>query len=134
MLPAGPQWLRGDPSKPLGQRSTSAEPSSPAEGLARRLCCARCARPITSEEEATSAEGSHEHTRVNPAGVRFHFRCFARAPGCAIQGARTPAHSWFAGYVWQYAHCGGCGVHLGWYFQGGAPFFGLVAERLVAPS
>ena len=34
-------------------------------------------------------------------------------------------------YRWRLALCAGCHVHLGWHYSGGAPFFGLILDRLV---
>lgn len=78
--------------------------------------------------------GGHEHGRINPAGLSFHIACFAAAPGAAAVGPATLEHSWFAGYGWRIALCGGCGEQLGWRFEApdGDRFFGLIVGRLMA--
>ncbi|HZV00250.1 MAG TPA: cereblon family protein [Planctomycetota bacterium] len=97
----------------------------------RVIVCGSCGHEITAEEERISRGGSHRHTRVNPGGWVYEFGCFARAPGCRVEGESTLEHTWFAGHAWRIAGCGQCGRHLGWHFEGpeGA-FFGLILERL----
>jgi hypothetical protein len=92
--------------------------------------CAACGHAVTRELDAIEVGGSHVHTRLNPLGVLFRFGCFGAAPGVRTSGEPSADHSWFAGCLWQYAHCGECGAHLGWTFSGAASFFGLVLERL----
>jgi len=96
----------------------------------RPLVCRFCASLITSAKEAIEVGGSHVHTRLNPASVLFRFGCFRLAPGARVSGEPSSEHAWFAGCLWQYAHCGKCGAHLGWAFSGADVFFGLVLERL----
>lgn len=92
--------------------------------------CATCGAVVTHEHERISIDGSHEHTRLNPAALAFRFGCFRDAEGCVVFGPATSEHSWFAGCAWAFAHCRGCGVHLGWHFSGAMQFFGLVLQRL----
>ncbi|HZA51922.1 MAG TPA: cereblon family protein [Myxococcaceae bacterium] len=89
---------------------------------------------MTWEDRRIEISGQHAHTAVNPAGIEFHFGCFADAEGCAVHGEPTDEHTWFPGCFWQFAHCRGCAAHLGWYFTGAATFFGLVLERLAPGS
>ena len=96
----------------------------------RPLVCAACGRGITWEDQRRDVSGRHEHTRVNPVGIEYHFGCFSDAEGCAVSGERTDEHTWFPGCAWQLAHCRGCGVHLGWFFSGADRFYGLVLDRL----
>lgn len=97
----------------------------------RRLRCRVCGAPITSPDERIPIAGSPIHRRVNPAGIEFEFGCFAEAPGAAVTGEPTAEFSWFAGYVWSYALCRRCGVHLGWLFEGATlRFYGLILNRL----
>ena len=98
---------------------------------ARAIRCKACGRPITTSAERTSIAGAHEHTRFNPHGSVFRFGCFRAAPGCIVAGEPTGDDTWFTGYRWSYALCGGCGEHLGWRFDGDPGFFGLVLEKLV---
>ncbi len=94
------------------------------------LFCVRCAHRITSEAHRIERGGSHEHTRMNPAGVVFRFGCFSRADGCRVTGVPTTEHTWFWGFAWRFAHCARCQAHLGWQFTGEGEFFGLILDRL----
>jgi len=124
-------------------RQRGGEPSSAPEeevaieeracgDLSRRILCAACRRPITSEAQRIRVRGRHEQRCVNPAGILFHIGCFRRAPGCRILGTLTHEFTWFPGFAWNYAVCAGCGVLLGWHYQGKgqAAFFGLILNRL----
>jgi hypothetical protein len=76
--------------------------------------------------------GQHEHVCVNPSGIPFHIGCFRSAPGCQALGVPESYWSWFDGYGWQVATCGGCAHHLGWAFSGeGGGFYGLIVARLL---
>ncbi len=97
----------------------------------RRLLCAACGEPITTDEQRISIAGRHVHRRVNPVGVEFEFGSFSAAPGSVVVGQPTTEFAWFAGYSWVYAICRGCGAHLGWLFEGHEPrFFALILNRL----
>ncbi|HJL15627.1 MAG TPA: cereblon family protein [Sandaracinaceae bacterium LLY-WYZ-13_1] len=98
----------------------------------RPIRCAACRSPVTREDAATSVHGAHEHHRVNPSGVDFRVRCFARAPGAVGEGTPTRYWTWFPGYAWRLARCRACGTHLGWEFHGEGTFFGLIVGRLEA--
>jgi hypothetical protein len=100
-------------------------------GPGARLRCRACGNPITDNGQRRSVDGSHSHTRTNPAGVQFTFGCFREAPGCRCLGAASTEHTWFTGCRWRIAACGGCGEHLGWSFDGAESFFGLILMRLV---
>lgn len=101
-------------------------------GRGRALLCAACTLPLTSDGERIDIDGAHEHTRINPHGYVFHFGCFRAAPGCATLGIPTTEDTWFRRYAWRFAHCRGCGMHIGWRFDGeGGGFFGLVLDRLI---
>lgn len=100
-------------------------------GDGRRLRCRACGRAITDTGARVEVAGAHEHVKKNPGGFVFQIGCFRAAPGAVPWGAPTAEHTWFAGYAWQIALCGGCGIHLGWAFQAaGDRFHGLVADRL----
>jgi hypothetical protein len=99
--------------------------------VGRRILCAACGHTITSEQQRIEVNGRHEHRCVNPAGIIFHIGCFQRAPGCLTHGVPTTEFTWFPGFGWNYALCGGCSVLLGWQYQGpAATFFGLILNRL----
>ncbi|MEQ8665806.1 MAG: cereblon family protein [Rhodospirillales bacterium] len=98
------------------------------------LVCVRCGHAITREQWAIAVNGDHHHTVFNPAGHLFRVRCFADAPGAVTAGEPTDHFTWFRGYLWCFALCGGCGEHLGWSYDGTAldRFFGLIATKLRA--
>lgn len=118
------------PDLPVQPKSEEA----PERPLERAWRCAACGRGIASDAARTEVGGRHVHMRLNPHAYAFIFGCFSSAPGCGVAGTPTDEATWFAGCWWQFAHCGGCGVHLGWAFGGAQRFFGLVLERLVAPD
>jgi hypothetical protein len=104
-----------------------------AEGTGERgaLVCVVCERRITDDAYRVERAGAHEHTFVNPGGFMHRIGCFAVATGCAYLGAPETAFSWFPGFTWQIASCGGCRAHLGWIFR--APnesFHGLLVDAL----
>lgn len=120
-------------SKPRWNRNRRRDRSPDrGEGGARRIECARCGHHIADTGDRTERFGLHEHSQINPHGYIWHFGCWARAPGCAETSAPTTEFTWFAGYRWQIASCGGCALHLGWLFSDGADrFWGLITDRLV---
>ncbi len=77
--------------------------------------------------------GAHQHRFLNPLGAAFRIGLFGQAPGCVATGPATLEYTWFAGYAWQVALCGGCHTHLGWRYAraGAAPFYGLIIDRLL---
>jgi hypothetical protein len=103
-------------------------------GAGRRIVCAACGHPITTEPQRIEMNGCHEHRCVNPDGVIFHIGCFQRAPGCVTHGVPTTEFTWFPGFAWNFALCSGCSTLLGWaYHAVDAPaFFGLILDRLAS--
>jgi hypothetical protein len=95
------------------------------------LLCVRCAHRITWKQARRAMHGVHEHTQINPHGYIWQFGCFTEAPGCCSIGAPSSEFSWFVGYSWQIQHCRSCGLHLGWFFGNGDPFYALILARLV---
>ena len=116
---------RGDPET----QSNDELVTGPARGA---LICVQCRRRITREDFVIAEDGQSEHTRTNPHGFTFTFRLFALAPGCATRGLATTADSWFPPQAWQFAHCSGCGQHLGWCFTraASARCYALINDRL----
>lgn len=110
------------------ERSLEEERFDP-RGLIR---CRLCSAPLTHQQERIDIDGNHEHSFTNPHDIRFHLGCFSAAPGCAIAGHQTPAFSWFRGFYWQYALCGECQEHVGWYYEDRHQnnFFGLILSKL----
>ncbi len=100
----------------------------------KRLYCAACKHPITSHGRRAEVQGKHQHTCTNPQQITYHIGCFRQAPGCTESGEATLDYTWFAGYTWQVALCGGCGMHLGWLFQcqGADGFYGLILAQLAS--
>jgi hypothetical protein len=75
---------------------------------------------------------SQKHIFSNPHGLLFEIGCFSSAPGCLALGQKTSKFTWFPGYAWQIAVCGGCREHMGWLYAGqGTSFFGLRLDQLV---
>jgi hypothetical protein len=132
-------WLRSSSGRCLLEHEGSAGAGVAAllgegDGLGdgKRLMCRLCARVITFDAARIQMEGAHEHEKANPAGLLFRIGCFRVAPGCAAHGVAVAEHTWFAGWRWQLAFCGGCQVQLGWAFLGDAGrFYGLILNRLV---
>lgn len=131
-IPSTGRLLRGtDPRTPDAADGSPALDGERLRARPRRIVCKRCGHWLTTADARIEVGGSSEHIRENPHGLVFHIRCFARAPGAAAIGAPTTEHTWFAGYGWQVALCGGCRRHVGWAFTGGAArFWGLIADRL----
>lgn len=104
------------------------------ERRGRQLLCAACGHRITTEATRIEMDGRHQHHCVNPHGYAFDIGCFAAAPGCRVCGAPTLEFTWFAGFAWSYALCGGCNELLGWRYDGsdGSSFYGLILNRIVA--
>ncbi len=100
----------------------------------KRLYCAGCRWPVTSEDQRILIQDRHEHRFRNPHGFMFEIGCFAAAPGCGHVGEASEQWTWFPGYSWQVVVCGSCGMHLGWRYRNraGEGFYGLILENLVA--
>jgi len=97
----------------------------------RAVVCARCRHEVTADGARIPVAGAHEHRFVNPHGFVFDVQCFRAAPGCDVAGPPTSDFSWFPGFAWSIAYCGGCAAHLGWRFEGhGSEFFALIKDRL----
>jgi hypothetical protein len=107
-------------------------PSADEEaGTGREILCSRCRNPITASAYQVRIDGAHEHSKTNPLGLTYAFRCFSSASGCRVIVAPTREDTWFDAHAWQLAHCGACLTHLGWYFTGPSAFFALISERLI---
>jgi len=98
----------------------------------KHILCKKCGNFITSDADSISSNGSHDHTFVNPMGLKFHIGCFSKTGGCYIMGVPTAEYTWFPGFSWSYVVCSKCQTHLGWHYQsGGGGFFGLILDQLV---
>jgi hypothetical protein len=107
----------------------AATESETATRMADVIVCRACDHAITKPAHRIERDGSHVHTRMNPFNWVHQFGCFAEAPGARAEGDATDAATWFAGYAWRMAICGGCGQHLGWRYEGPAIFWGLLLEK-----
>ena len=131
MVAANQLCLRKEPQSPVVTQTPSPLPALDDEG-GKVLACAHCLHEVTTSAERVSVGGSHDHTRLNPEGMRFHIGCFARALGCMPVGPASTYWSWFSGYSWQVELCGQCRVQLGWLFRSGdGVFHGLILELLI---
>jgi hypothetical protein len=115
------------------QKAPEAEKKTDADaGTDDAIYCAQCGHLLTRMRWAVDMDG-HERVFINPAGRVFRISCFKEAPGADDEGTPTEEYSWFPGYAWNLAICRGCGVHLGWRFEGTAVpavFFGLIKSAL----
>jgi hypothetical protein len=86
---------------------------------------------VTTTAARIEAGGGHEHTFVNPHGIRYHIGCFATAAGCVPVGEPSAYWTWFPGHTWRIEVCRNCREHLGWLFESAdSEFHGLVLDRL----
>jgi hypothetical protein len=121
---------RDAPERSARTRTRGRDPWGASRGP--RLLCVRCGHPITAGGWARAVGEAHEHSFVNPHGYLYRIGCFEQAPGCVPEGDEHPEYSWFEGYTWQLAQCGGCRSHLGWAFRrAGDRFHGLILDRVV---
>ena len=121
-------WLRD------GEEKGGSHPESidiPQENEDQAVVCRDCGHPITVVRAVLDVDGSCDHTFFNPAGIVFEVLCFSQAPGCTVQGPSSRQFSWFAGFSWRLAFCGGCFGHVGWLYESpDSAFFGLIRNRL----
>ena len=99
-------------------------------GEGRALRCRGCAGVVTHSHARVAVVEDQLHVFTNPAGVTFHVHTFSSAPGAIATGPASTHWSWFPGCAWRVAQCQQCGAHLGWYFEGGGHFWGLIVDRL----
>jgi len=115
--------------QPVGETAEVVTPS-PDAALDDVVRCRACRHELTTRGAAISVDGAHTHTFRNPDGWSFLVACFREAPGVAADGPLTGEATWFAGYRWRFALCGGCGGQLGWWYVSGSTFVGLIATRI----
>jgi len=123
-------WLRkAERPRPAPEPRSRPKPE-PREALGARLLCAACRSFIAEVHSGISVNGAHAHTFINPAGVIHKVGCFASAPGARAVGEASAYWTWFPGFAWQVALCGGCGEHIGWCFAAAEQrFVALLLER-----
>lgn len=101
------------------------------KGRGSRLVCATCGHPIARESHRMEMSGSHTHGFTNPHGLYFEIGCFSQAPGCRFDAHASDEFTWFPGYSWRIAVCGGCTTHMGWRFESRAHgFVGLLLAAI----
>ena len=100
------------------------------------VCCVACGGRLARERTCIDVDGSHQHSFMNPSGLRFVVACFAAAPGCVAQGEPSTVWTWFPGRAWQIALCKACAVHVGWSFHASesSPFHALIADRIASEA
>ena len=124
-------------------RKRDADPSAhrtPETAGRTRLVCRHCGTTIASVD-AVMPRGDWPLVFANPHGLVFELVLLRAAQELVLVGPATTEHTWFSGYAWRVALCGGCGVHLGWRYEAVEPerspalFFGLQSKALVeAPN
>jgi hypothetical protein len=115
----------------------SAEPLRETESVAERwVRCVACGARLARESARIEVDGSHEHSFMNPSGIRFVVACFSGAPGCICDGEPSTVWTWFPGRSWQIALCKACGAHVGWSFEAPAssPFYALIGDRIASEA
>ena len=101
-----------------------------------RLVCKTCGTTI-STTDALMPRGEWPLVFANPHGLVFELVLLRAAQQLMLIGPSTIEHTWFSGYAWRVALCGGCGTHLGWRYEAVEPerspalFFGLQQSQLV---
>ncbi len=107
------------------------DPQHTAGDDSLKILCETCRAPLTTVSARTRVDGAHRHVKVNPHGHVYHVACFHPVSGVLPIGEPSAEFSWFAGYRWQIALCGGCQIHLGWQFTGNGSFGALIEGRFV---
>ncbi len=98
--------------------------------------CVICGALISESGALIQINGSHNHSFVNPAGVRCNFTTFVHCENVLVHEDLYIEHSWFPGYGWRFLLCRRCYQHLGWKWdpvgEGGKPdgFFGLLINSV----
>jgi hypothetical protein len=82
------------------------------------ILCASCGTVVSYREHILRYTGISEHVFTNPHGFVFRVGLLREAPGVFSVGDWTEEFSWFTGFAWRFAVCGGCMTHLGWEYLG----------------
>jgi hypothetical protein len=103
------------------------------------LHCAGCGALIARADDICRVmDRPPRKTYENPHGLLCPILTLARAEGLELDAHTSTMNTWFEGYAWRPAACGGCGLFLGWAFEavageaGPAEFCGLLEERLIS--
>lgn len=107
-----------------------------ADHTQKAILCRRCQHWITTSEHRIIVQGRHQHIVTNPSGIEFQLGCFSKAAGVIEEGISRLENTWFNGFAWRFAKCGGCFNHLGWVYTatGEMPFYGLILNKLIEGS
>lgn len=129
--------LRGDrpPAPPPGP---AVDPDEAATTQADEgwLCCRACGHRLARVADRFAVPGHPAIASfVNPGGFVHEVLTLRDAPGCIRAGERVRADSWFPGYTWRFALCGGCTGFVGWFYEAlgataPARFWGLRAPAV----
>lgn len=106
------------PSETPEIETTEKTEAEPEENPEHPILCAACGTIISYREHILRYAGSSEHIFTNPHGFVFRVGLFREAPGVFTVGDWTEEFSWFTGFAWRFAVCGGCMTHLGWEYSG----------------
>jgi len=126
--------LRDDDLARQRDRNPSAR-REPETSDRTRLVCSRCGTTIATAD-AVMPRGDWPLVFANPQGLVFELVLLRAAQQLVLVGPATTEHTWFSGYAWRVALCGGCGAHLGWRYEAVEPerspamFFGLQSKEL----
>lgn len=96
--------------------------------------CVRCLRGVAREADRLIHLGQTELEFRNPDGQRFRILLFRDCPGGRSAGVPTELHTWFPGHAWCYCLCRGCGLQLGWWYEGPSRFVGLIRSRILSAA
>ncbi|XP_008558965.1 protein cereblon isoform X2 [Microplitis demolitor] len=93
------------------------------EKLLRKLAnnifvCKRCGAKVARQTDVFQMnEEGVQSAYCNPAGAIHETITLHKAQSLVLDNApASTEYSWFPGYAWTIAHCGGCRFHMGWRF------------------
>ncbi len=125
--PGGDDPFRGPPGGAARENPAGSEAVDEEDGW---FVCKACGRKIARLADRMADGDGGKRTCANPHGLVFTILLFRAAPGCMTAGAAQSAFTWFPGHCWRVALCAGCLAHLGWRYEGGSLFFGLIEGAL----
>ena len=122
--------VEGDRTGGAPNEATAADVREKAK-TERAVRCAACGHTLAHPRDSVTVNGASAHEFMNPSGIRFVVRCFAKADGARELGESSSVWTWFPGYAWTPLACGGCAAHVGWSFRAEErAFFALIADRV----
>lgn len=114
-----PAHLRGDrpPARPADIDPEGDPADVPAETPAW-LRCRACGHRLARIDDRFSMPGHPPVASfVNPGGFVHEVLTLRAAAGCLHAGPPVRADSWFPGFAWRFALCGGCTGFVGWRYE-----------------